>query len=110
MRPRNLLVIVLATSHLWLICAQLAAQTAVINDLSDDPEVARQLMQVPDGFEVQLVASEPAVVNPLQINFDARGRLYVLCVPRYPQILPGQTPSDYVLMLEDFDKNGKART
>src|SRR5436190_287032 len=82
----------------------LTAQQPPPSDLSDDPEVARQLMQVPDGFEVQLVASEPAVVNPLQINFDAHGRLYVLCAPRYPQILPGQAPTDYVLLLEDFDK------
>jgi putative heme-binding domain-containing protein len=87
----------------------LAAQKGPLNDLSDDPEVARQLMQLPEGFEAQLVASEPAVVNPIQINFDSRGRLYVLCVPRYPQILPGQAPNDYVVMLEDFDKTGKAR-
>ena len=86
---------------------RLAAQK--LDDLSDDPEVARRLMQLPDGFEVQLVASEPTVVNPIQINFDARGRLYVLCVPRYPQILPGQAPNDYVVMLDDFDKTGKAR-
>jgi putative heme-binding domain-containing protein len=33
----------------------------------------------------------------------------VLCAPRYPQILPGQTPSDYVVRLDDFDKTGKAR-
>ena len=85
----------------------LAAQK--LDDLSDDPEVARKLMQLPDGFEAQLVASEPTIVNPLQINFDSRGRLYVLCVPRYPQILPGQAPNDYVVMLDDFDKTGKAR-
>ena len=52
-------------------------------------------MQLPEGFEAQLVAGEPTIINPLQINFDARGRLYVLCAPRYPQILPGQAPSDY---------------
>jgi len=80
-----------------------------LDDMSDDPEVARRLMQLPDGFEVQLVASEPTVINPIQINFDSRGRLYVLCVPRYPQILPGQAPNDYVVMLDDFDKSGKAQ-
>src|ERR1022692_1611816 len=80
-----------------------------LDEMSDDPEVARRLMQLPEGFEVQLVASEPTVVNPIQINFDARGRLYVLCVPRYPQILPGQAPNDYVVRLDDFEKIGKAR-
>ena len=98
----------------WLVaCGSLAfagpLSAQKLNDMSDDPEVARQLMQLPAGFEAQLVASEPTVVNPLTINFDARGRLYVLCAPRYPQILPGQTPSDYVVRLDDFDKAGKAR-
>ncbi len=76
--------------------------------MSDDPEVARKLMQLPEGFEAQLVASEPTVINPIQINFDARAAL-CLCAG-YPQILPGQAPSDYVVMLEGFDKTGMART
>ena len=64
----------------WLVACGMLACTAPLsaqklNDLSDDPDVARQLMQLPVGFEAQLVASEPTVVNPLQINFDARGRL-----------------------------------
>ncbi len=98
----------LALAGLFLVRPQtLSAQK--LDDMSDDPEIARKLMQLPEGFEVQLVASEPTVVNPIQINFDSRGRLYVLCVPRYPQILPGQTPNDYVVRLDDFDKTGKAR-
>ncbi len=76
---------------------------------SDDPEAERQLMQLADGFEMQLVASEPAIVNPLSMNFDTQGRLWVLCAPRYPQLLPGQEPKDYVAVLEDFAPNGRAR-
>jgi putative heme-binding domain-containing protein len=78
-------------------------------DMNDDPETERRLLVVPEGFEVQLVAAEPDVVNPVQINFDPEGRLWVLCIPRYPQLLPGQDPRDYVLVLEDFDAKGKAR-
>ncbi|MBM4067689.1 MAG: c-type cytochrome [Planctomycetes bacterium] len=78
-------------------------------EMSDDPEVFRKLTQLPDGFEIQLVAAEPTIINPVQINFDARGRLWVLCAPRYPQILPGQAPKDYVVVLEDFDPAGKAK-
>lgn len=86
----------------------LAAQTK-LDDMSPDPEVQRQLMQAAPGFEVQLVASEPTIVNPIQINFDPQGRLWVLCAPRYPQLLPGQEANDYVVVLEDFDAAGKAR-
>ncbi len=107
MKPRMILFLIAVGCLLFAAANPLAAQK--FDDMSDDPEVARMLMQVPDGFEVQLVASEPTIVNPIQINFDSRGRLYVLCVPRYPQILPGQAPSDYVVMLDDFDKAGKAK-
>jgi glucose/arabinose dehydrogenase len=107
MQPRKTLLFIAIAGLLLARPIPLAAQK--LDDMSDDPEVARRLMQLPEGFEVQLVASEPTVVNPIQINFDARGRLYVLCVPRYPQILPGQAPNDYVVILDDFDQTGKAR-
>ena len=41
-------------------------------------------MQVPDGFEVQLVASEPLVRQPVAIEFDDRGRLWVIQYLQYP--------------------------
>jgi len=84
-------------------------QAKIAKDMSDVPDDERQLMQLADGFEMQIVASEPTIVNPLQINFDAQGRLWVLCAPRYPQLLPGQEPNDYVVILEDFDEKGLAR-
>jgi putative heme-binding domain-containing protein len=79
-------------------------------DMSDDPEAERRLMELPPGFEMQLVATEPAVINPIQMNFDPQGRLWVVCAPRYPQLLPGQEPADYVLVLDDMGANGKARS
>ncbi|MFO0866037.1 MAG: hypothetical protein U0744_15540 [Gemmataceae bacterium] len=38
---------------------------------------------------MQLVGLEPDVVNPIQINFDPQGRLWVLCVPGYPRVCQG---------------------
>jgi len=93
----------------WCGLGMSIAQEKTVPEMSDDPEVQRQLTQVADGFELQLVASEPVVVNPIQMNFDTQGRLWVLCAPRYPQILPGQQPSDYAVVLEDFDAKGNAR-
>ncbi|MEI7687615.1 MAG: sorbosone dehydrogenase, partial [Planctomycetota bacterium] len=78
-------------------------------DPQDDPEFERDLLTLPPGFELQLVASEPAIINPVQINFDPQGRLWVLCIPRYPQLLPGQDPADFITVLDDFAPNGKAR-
>src|SRR5438034_3458618 len=41
-------------------------------------------MTVPDGFRVQLVAGEPMVRQPVCIEFDDRGRLWVVQYLQYP--------------------------
>ena len=79
-------------------------------DVGDSPDAERRLTDLPPGFELQLVASEPEVVNPVAMNFDPEGRLWVACAPRYPQLLPGQAPADYVVVLDDFDASGKAHS
>ena len=70
-------------------------------------------MKVPEGYEVQLVASErefPELAKPDQINFDSKGRLWVSCMPTYPQWKPGDPrPSDRLLILDEIDpKTGRA--
>src|SRR5262249_10309522 len=76
----------------------------------DDVETERRQMELPLGFEIQLVAWEPDVVNPVAMNFDTQGRLWVACAPRYPQVLPSQEPADYIVVLDDFAHTGKARS
>jgi putative membrane-bound dehydrogenase-like protein len=39
---------------------------------------------VPPGFEVQLVASDPEILKPLNLNFDAAGRLWLTGTRLYP--------------------------
>lgn len=66
---------------------------------------------VADGFEVNLFASSedhPELINPLQINFDSRGRLWVVCFESYPVPLPGKLSDDKILIFEDTDGDGKA--
>ncbi len=41
-------------------------------------------MEVADGFAVELVASEPMVRQPVAIDFDQRGRLWVIQYLQYP--------------------------
>jgi putative membrane-bound dehydrogenase-like protein len=48
------------------------------------PEEAVKRMKVPDGFEVQLVACEPEVRQPVTMSFDDRGRLWVIQYLQYP--------------------------
>jgi putative heme-binding domain-containing protein len=76
---------------------------------SDSPASELASFQLADGFEVNLFASETnGVVKPIQIRFDARGRLWVIGSVVYPQIEPGQKPDDKVLILEDTNHDGRA--
>src|SRR4026207_2564206 len=40
---------------------------------------------VPAGFRVELVASEPDIVNPIAMTFDDRGRIWVTESVEYPR-------------------------
>jgi putative heme-binding domain-containing protein len=75
------------------------------------PEEQLATFEILDGFEVNLFASEAdGVVNPVQMRWDERGRLWVACTPSYPQIKPGERADDYVLVCEDTDGDGRADT
>ncbi len=67
---------------------------------------------VPPGMEIKLFADEtmfPELAKPVQMNFDNKGRLWVSCMPNYPQWKPGDPkPNDRLLILEDTDGDGKA--
>src|SRR5262245_39855400 len=48
------------------------------------PNQATAKMTVPAGFTVELVAAEPLVRQPVAIDFDDRGRLWVIQYLQYP--------------------------
>jgi putative heme-binding domain-containing protein len=73
-----------------------------------DPELERKALQVADGFEVNLFAADPLLAKPIQMNFDAAGRLWVACSEAYPQIKPGEKQNDKIIVLEDTKGTGKA--
>ncbi|HEX4131290.1 MAG TPA: PVC-type heme-binding CxxCH protein [Pirellulales bacterium] len=54
------------------------------DSLPTPPEEAVKMFQVQDGFEMQLLAHEPTVAQPLYMHFDARGRLWVVQYRQYP--------------------------
>jgi putative membrane-bound dehydrogenase-like protein len=62
-------------------------------DLSARDAIAR--MKPADGFDVTLVASEPAIRQPVTMTFDARGRLWVLQYLQYP------TPAGLTALKQD---------
>ncbi len=74
------------------------------------PEVAVQkaAFVVPEGFELELFAAEPMIQKPVQMNWDAAGRLWVVSSTTYPHIEVGAAAADQVVVLEDTDGDGKA--
>jgi putative heme-binding domain-containing protein len=71
------------------------------------PQEALERMTVPDGFHVELVASEPDIVNPVAMTFDDRGRIWVTESVEYPR-KPAGRGRDRVKILEDTDADGRA--
>jgi len=78
------------------------------------PEQSIATMKAAPGLEVRLFASErefPELSKPVQMTFDAKGRLWVATMLSYPQWQPGQPkPTDKLLVLTDANGDGKADT
>ena len=91
-----------------LLTPSLHAQRNLTNIPDPDPEIERKSFLVADGFEVNLFAADPVLAKPIQMNFDPSGRLWVVSSEVYPQIQPGQTANDKVLVLEDADGDGRS--
>jgi putative heme-binding domain-containing protein len=72
--------------------------------LSPAEAIAR--MKVPEGFQVELVAAEPDLVNPVAMTFDERGRIWVTESLEYPRRSAGPG-RDRIKILEDTDGDGK---
>ena len=73
----------LSFTALLLVSMQLHAQDFIPRKQNQppgpplSPTEALAKMQVPDGFHVELVASEPDLMNPVAMAFDDAGRIYV---------------------------------
>ena len=74
-------------------------------------EEAIAKMEIPEGYEVNLFADEstsPSLINPVQMQVDAKGRLWAACWSTYPKWEPLQEMTDSILILPDDDGDGKA--
>ncbi len=73
-----------------------------------DPKKELESFKIADGFEITLFASEPMVAKPIQMNWDADGRLWVISSTAYPHLKTGEEANDKVFILEDTDGDGVA--
>jgi putative heme-binding domain-containing protein len=104
---------VLATFGMLLLTGMGSAQAPPPLIAPTDPRTAEEELKgfhVPPGFVVQLVAKEPDVRKPINIAFDAMGRLWVTDSVEYPFPAPaGRKGKDTLKVFEDFGPDGRAR-
>jgi putative membrane-bound dehydrogenase-like protein len=66
-------------------------------------------LKVPPGWEVQVFAAEPDVINPVAFTVDEKGRLWVVECFEYPRrTQKGKLPRDRIKVLQDTNGDGKA--
>lgn len=74
------------------------------------PEESKKLIQVPVGFDLELYASEPDIINPIAMEWDEKGRLWVIETVDYPNTVLEEEAmgDDRIKICEDTDGDGKA--
>ncbi len=77
------------------------------NPAEQPPSPAESLakISVADGFHISLFAGEPDVAQPIAINFDDRGRLWV--AESFSYIEWKRNGRDRILIFEDTNKDGR---
>lgn len=65
-------------------------------------------MEIPEGFFVDLIGSEPEVTQPIAMTFDSRGRIWVIEGHTYPERSQGgySEGKDRVVIFEDTNGDG----
>jgi len=88
-----------------------AAKEGSIDYLS--PAESLDRIKVPEGYQLNLFASEeqfPDLANPVQMQVDAKGRLWAASWNTYPKWEPGKEMNDSLMIFEDLDGDGVADT
>ncbi len=100
--------LILACMASFQLSAPAFAQRGLKDVPKPDPDAELAKFKVAEGFQVNLFAASPLVAKPIQMNFDAKGRLWIASSEVYPQIKPGQVANDKILVLEDTNGDGVA--
>src|SRR4051794_6686584 len=67
------------------------------------PQEALKTFQLPPGFKIELVASEPVISDPVAMELDEKGNMYVIELHGYPLDTAG---SGIIKLLTDTNGDG----
>ena len=68
------------------------------------PAESLKTVRLEPGFRIEALVTEPAIASPVAMEFDERGRLFVVEMPGYPL---DTRPTGRVKLLEDRDHDGR---
>ncbi len=83
----------------FLICC--SEKKSIIEGLS--PQETVKSIQLPEGFKIELVASEPMISDPVAMEIDEQGDIYVVEMHGYPEDTTG---SGMIKLLTDINGDG----
>lgn len=92
---------------------QIYSKPEIVREAPSDfltPEESMETFYLPEGFKIELVASEPMINEPVDIAWDGNGRMYVTQMETYMQNVDGDgtdEPTSRIMLLEDTDGDGK---
>lgn len=74
------------------------------------PEESQTLIQIPVGFKLELFGSEPDIRKPIAMEWDEKGRLWIVETVDYPNTVRNDKGEgdDRIIICEDTDGDGKA--
>ena len=79
--------------------------------LPKSPERALETFEVADGFEMQIVASEPQIQEPIVVSYDESGQMYVAEYLKFPSHHgKSDGPNGRIRLLTDKDADGRYET
>ena len=85
----------------------------IIREAASDflsPAESMETFYLPEGYKIELVASEPMINEPVAIAWDGDGKMYVAQMETYMQNVDGDgtdEPTSRIMLLEDTDGDGK---
>src|SRR5262252_2524005 len=72
------------------------------------PQEALKTFHLNQDFRIELFASEPQVMDPVEMVFDENGKVYVAEMRDYPEDPPpGKPARSRIRLLEDTNGDGK---
>jgi putative membrane-bound dehydrogenase-like protein len=87
--------------HLFLFSCKPA-----LYDEAKTPEETLASFDLADGFEIDVFAAEPQVLDPVEMLFDDQGRIFVVEMPDYPFMPELDQGAGRIVQLHDADQDG----